>query len=164
MKITDKKVVQFHYTLKNEAGEEIESSYGSDPLAYLHGYKNMLVGVENALTEKESGDKFSVTLQPEDAYGEYKEGLTQRVPVKHLVGLPSKNAKWKAGMTALVETEQGQRQVTVIKPGRFMVTVDINPPLAGKVLTFELEVLDVRDATQEEIDHGHAHGVGGHQH
>ena len=164
MKITDKTVVQFHYTLKNEAGKELESSHGSDPLAYLHGYKNMLVGVENALADKEAGDKFSVTLQPEEAYGERKEDMTQRVPVKHLQGLPSKNAKWKAGMTAVVETEQGQRQVTVLKPGRFMVTVDINPPLAGKVLTFDLEVLDVREATAEEIDHGHAHGVGGHHH
>ena len=72
MKITDKTVVQFHYTLKDEAGNEIESSYSGDPLAYLHGYKNMLVGVENALTDKEVGDKFSVTLQPEDTYGERK--------------------------------------------------------------------------------------------
>ncbi|GLX80180.1 peptidyl-prolyl cis-trans isomerase [Thalassotalea insulae] len=164
MKITDKKVVQFHYTLKDEAGKELESSKGSDPLAYLHGFNNMLVGVEKALTDKAAGDKFSVTLQPEDAYGERKEDLIQRVPVKHLLGLPSKNAKWKPGMVAVVETEQGQRQVTVIKPGRFMVTVDVNPPLAGKVLTFDLEVIDVRDATDEEVEHGHAHGVGGHHH
>ncbi|MEW6991686.1 peptidylprolyl isomerase [Colwelliaceae bacterium 6441] len=164
MKITDKTVVQFHYTLKDEAGKELESSLASEPLAYLHGYKNMLVGVENALIGKEAGDKFSVTLQPEDAYGERKEDMIQRVPVKHLQGLPSKNAKWKSGMTAVVETEQGQRQVTVIKAGRFMITVDINPPLAGKVLTFDLEVVDVREATAEEIEHGHAHGVGGHHH
>ncbi len=162
MKIADKTVVQFHYTLKDEAGTELESSVGSEPLAYLHGFNNMLVGVEKALTDKQAGDKFSVTLQPEDAYGERNEDMIQRVPVKHLLGLPSKNAKWQAGMTAVVETEQGQRQVTVIKPGRFMVTVDINPPLAGKVLTFDLEVVDVRDATEEEVAHGHAHGVGGH--
>lgn len=164
MKITDKTVVQFHYTLKDESGKELESSLKSDPLAYLHGYKNMLVGVENALADKEAGDKFSVTLQPEDAYGERQEDMVQRVPVKHLQGLPSKNAKWKPGMTAVVETEQGQRQVTVVKAGRFMITVDINPPLAGKVLTFDLEVVDVREATAEEIEHGHAHGVGGHHH
>ncbi|WP_440877461.1 FKBP-type peptidyl-prolyl cis-trans isomerase [Thalassotalea sp. PLHSN55] len=164
MKITDKTVVQFHYTLKDEAGVELESSHGSDPLAYLHGYKNMLVGVENALTDKEAGDKFSVTLQPEDAYGERQEGAEQRVPVKHLQGLPTPSAKWKKGMSAVVNTEQGQRQVTVIKAGKFMVTVDTNPPLAGKVLTFDLEVVDVRAATDEEVEHGHAHGVGGHQH
>jgi len=164
MKITDKSVVQFHYTLKNEAGEEIENSHKGEPLAYLHGYKNMLVGVENALTGKEIGDKFSVTLQPEDAYGERQEDAIQRVPVKHLQGLPSKNAKWKAGMTAVVQTEAGQRQVTVIKAGKFMITVDTNPPLAGQVLTFDLEVVDIREATAEEVEHGHAHGVGGHHH
>jgi len=163
MKIADKTVVQFHYTLKDEAGNEIESSYASEPLAYLHGYKNMLVGVENALTGKETSDNFSVTLQPEDAYGERKEDMIQRVPAKHLQD-GSGTTKWKAGMTAAVETEQGQRQVTVVKAGKFMVTVDINPPLAGMVLTFELEVVDVRAATDEEIEHGHAHGAGGHQH
>ncbi|WDD96820.1 MULTISPECIES: FKBP-type peptidyl-prolyl cis-trans isomerase [Thalassomonas] len=160
MKIADKTVVQFHYTLKDEAGKEIESSVGGDPLAYLHGFNNMLVGVEKALTDKAAGDKFSVTLQPEEAYGERQEDAIQRVPVKHLQGAD----KWQPGMTALVHTEQGERQVTVVKVGKFMVTVDINPPLAGKVLTFDLEVLDVREATAEEIEHGHAHGVGGHQH
>ncbi|WDE09613.1 FKBP-type peptidyl-prolyl cis-trans isomerase [Thalassomonas haliotis] len=160
MKIADKTVVQFHYTLKDEAGKEIESSVGGDPLAYLHGFNNMLVGVEKALTDKAAGDKFSVTLQPEEAYGERQEDAIQRVPVKHLQGAE----KWQPGMTALVHTEQGERQVTVVKVGKFMVTVDINPPLAGKVLTFDLEVLDVREATAEEVEHGHAHGVGGHQH
>lgn len=164
MKITNKTVVQFHYTLKNEAGEEIENSLSSEPLAYLHGYKNMLVGVENALEGKEAGEKFSVTLQPEDAYGQREEDAIQRVPVKHLQGLPSKNAKWKAGMTAVVQTDAGQRQVTVIKAGKFMITVDTNPPLAGQVLTFDLEVVDVREATAEEVEHGHAHGAGGHHH
>ncbi|WDE02986.1 peptidylprolyl isomerase [Thalassomonas viridans] len=160
MKIADKTVARFHYTLKDEAGKEIESSAGGDPLAYLHGFNNMLVGVEKALTGKEAGDKFSVTLQPEEAYGERQEDAIQRVPVKHLQGAK----KWQPGMTALVQTEQGERQVTVVKVGKFMVTVDINPPLAGKVLTFDLEVVDVREATVEEIEHGHAHGVGGHQH
>jgi len=163
MKIEDKIVVQFHYTLKDEAGIEIESSQGSDPLAYLHGYNNMLVGVEKALVGKTVGDKFSVTLQPEDAYGERKEDMIQRVPVKHLQGLVG-SKKWKVGMTGVVETEQGKRQVTVIKAGKFMVTVDINPPLAGKVLTFDLEVVELRQATDEEVEHGHAHGVGGHHH
>ena len=163
MKITDKTVVQFHYTLKDEAGEQLESSFDSDPLAYLHGQKNMLVGVENALTDKEVGDKFSTTLQPEDAYGEYQEGAVQRIPAKHLQN-GTATTKWKAGMVAAVQTEQGQRQVTVIKSGKFMVTVDMNSPLAGKVLTFDIEVVDVRAASDEEVEHGHAHGVGGHKH
>jgi FKBP-type peptidyl-prolyl cis-trans isomerase SlyD len=163
MKIADKTVVQFHYTLKDEAGNEIESSYAGDPLAYLHGYKNMLVGVENALVGKELGNKFSVTLKPEDTYGERKEDMIQRVPAKHLQDGQG-TTKWQAGMTASVETEQGQRQVTIVKAGKFMVTVDINPPLAGMVLTFDLDVIDVRAATDEEIEHGHAHGAGGHHH
>lgn len=162
MKISEKSVVQFHYVLKEEDGTEIESSHGNDPMAYLHGFNNTLVGLEKALAGKESGDKFSVTLQPEDAYGKRKEDMIQRIPSKHLQG-PA-NTKWKAGMTAVVQTEQGQRQVTIIKTGKFMVTVDINPPLAGKVLTFDLEVVDVREATDEEVNHGHAHGVGGHHH
>ena len=160
MKIADKTVVQFHYTLKDEAGKELESSLGGDPMAYLHGKVTMVVGVENALTDKEAGAKFSVTLQPADAYGERQEEAIQRVPAKHLQGA----SKWKPGMVAVVNTEQGQRQVSVIKAGKFMVTVDMNPPLAGKVLTFDLEVVNVRAATDEEIEHGHAHGVGGHQH
>lgn len=160
MKITENKVVQFHYTLSDEAGEKIESSIGNDPLAYLHGHKNMIVGVENALNEKEAGDKFSVTVAPAEGYGERDENAIQRVSVKHLQGAK----KWKPGMQAVVQTEQGARQVTIIKAGRFMADVDVNHPLAGKTLTFDLEVVDVRDATEEEISHGHAHGVGGHNH
>lgn len=160
MKIADKTVAQFHYTLKDADGVELESSQGRDPLAYLHGFNNTLVGLENALKDKEAGEKFSVTLQPEDAYGERNEESVERIPTKHLQGA----AKWKAGMTAVVNTEQGQRQVTVLKVGKFMVTVDTNPPLAGQVLTFDIEVVDVREATSEEIEHGHAHGVGGHHH
>lgn len=164
MKITDKTVAQFHYILKDEAGEVIESSHSGEPLAYLHGANNTLAGLEKALTDKAAGEKFSVTLQPEDAYGLRNDDLVERVPVKHLQGLPSKNAKWKAGMIAVVHTEQGQRQVTVLKTGKFMVTVDVNPPLAGKVLTFDIDIVDVRAATDEEVEHGHAHGVGGHKH
>lgn len=167
MKIADKTVAHFHYTLKDDAGLELESSQGREPLAYLHGANNTLAGLEKALTDKEAGDKFSVTLQPEEAYGERDEAAIQRVPAKHLQGLPSKNAKWQPGMIAVVSTEQGQRQVTVTKVGKFMVTVDINPPLAGKVITFDLEVVDVREATEEEIKHGHVHNADskcGHDH
>ncbi|MFD2166456.1 peptidylprolyl isomerase [Thalassotalea euphylliae] len=160
MQISKDKVVQFHYTMTDQSGEEIESSVNGDPMAYLHGHNNMIVGVENALSEKVAGDKFTITLEPKDAYGERQEDAIQRIPVKHLQGAKV----WKPGMVAVVHTEQGHRQVTVLKAGRFMVTCDLNPPLAGKTLTFDIEVVDVRDATEEEIEHGHAHGVGGHQH
>jgi len=160
MNITDNCVVQIHYVLKDEAGELLESSYEQQPIAYLHGKNNMLVGVENALVGKTTGDKFSVTLAPDQTYGERQENAIQRVPAKHLQGA----SKWLPGMVATVQTEQGAMQVTVLKVGKFMVTVDVNPPLAGKTLTFDLEVVEVRAATEEELAHGHAHGAGGHHH
>lgn len=160
MSIKDDSVVQFNYTLRDEQGEVLESNEGLDPIAYLHGHNNMMPGVENALLGKEVGAKFSVTLPASETYGERNEDAEQRVSVKHLQGAKV----WKAGMRALINTDQGQRQVTIIKMGKFMATVDVNHPLAGRELTFDLEVADVRDATSEEIAHGHAHGKGGHQH
>ena len=159
MKVEDNKVVQFLYELKDEQQAVLESTKG-EPVAYLHGFDNMMAGLENALSGKCVGDKFSVTLSPEEGYGERVEGSVQRVPMKHLQGAK----KWKPGMVATVETEQGSRQVTVVKVGKFMVTVDSNHPFAGKTLTFDIEVTDIREATAEEIAHGHAHGAGGHQH
>ncbi|HED40661.1 MAG TPA: peptidylprolyl isomerase [Chromatiales bacterium] len=159
MKVEDNKVVQFLYELKDEQQAVLESTK-EERVAYLHGCNNMMAGLENALSGKCVGDKFSVTLAPEEAYGERIEGSLQRVPVKHLQGAK----KWKPGMVATVQTEQGQRQVTIVKVGKFMVTVDSNHPFAGKTLTFDLEVVGIRDASDEEIAHGHAHGVGGHQH
>lgn len=160
MSIKDDSVVQFNYTLRDEQGEVLESNEGLDPIAYLHGHDNMMPGVENALVGKEVGAKFSVTLPASETYGERNEDAEQRVSVKHLQGAKV----WKAGMRALINTDQGQRQVTITKMGKFMATVDVNHPLAGRELTFDLEVADVRDATSEEIAHGHAHGKGGHQH
>ncbi|MFG1490128.1 peptidylprolyl isomerase [Oceanospirillum sp. HFRX-1_2] len=160
MSISKDKVVQFYYTLKDEAGQTLESNVGADPVAYLHGHKNMMPGVEKALEGRDAGEEFSVTLPPEETYGLRRDDSEQRVPTKHLMGAK----KWKPGMMAVVQTEQGQRQVTVVKVGKFMVTVDTNHPMAGKTLTFDLIIADVRDATPEEVAHGHAHGIGGHHH
>lgn len=160
MSIKKDSVVQFNYTLRDEKGEVLETNEGLDPIAYLHGHNNMMPGVEDALEGKEVGAKFSVTLPASETYGERNEDAEQRVSVKHLQGA----SVWKPGMRALINTDQGQRQVTVLKVGKFMATVDINHPLAGRELTFDLEVMDVREATSEEIAHGHAHGKGGHQH
>jgi len=160
MQIEKNTVAQFIYTLKDDAGNELESTEAGNPVAYLHGHGNMLEGLEKELDGKSVGDKFSVTLAPADAYGERQEKSEYRIPIKHLQGAK----KWKPGMVAQVTTEQGQSQVTVIKAGKFMVTVDTNHPFAGKTLTFDIEVQDVRSATAEEVTHGHAHGVGGHQH
>ncbi|WP_371188915.1 peptidylprolyl isomerase [Thalassotalea maritima] len=160
MNIAKDTVVQFHYVLKDSDGKLIEDSRQGDPIAILMGHNNMIVGVENALMGKAAGDSFSVTVEPKDAYGEYVEGAEQRVPAKHLQG--AKN--WKKGMVAIVNTDQGQRQVTVTKVGRFMVTVDTNHPYAGQTLQFDIDVVNVRPAEESEISHGHAHGVGGHHH
>lgn len=159
MSITDNKVVQFHYTLR-EGDKLIETSAGSDPVAYLHGHNNIIPGLQKAMLGKNTGDQFDVTVPSSDAYGERKEGHEQQIPVKHLQGAK----RWQPGMTAVVKTDQGMRQVTIIKAGLKHAKVDLNHPLAGKELTFSVEVLSVRDATEEEIAHGHAHGVGGHHH
>lgn len=159
MSIDKDSVVQFHYTL-TEAGAELESTKGSDPMAYLHGHQNIIAGLEKAMEGKAAGESFSVTVEPAEAYGERKDGLAQRIPIKHLQGAK----KWRPGMTAWVETDQGHRQVTVTKVGKFNADCDLNHPLAGKTLTFDVDIVEVRPATDEEKAHGHAHGVGGHHH
>ena len=160
MKITKDAVVQFHYTLKNDEGEIIESSAGQQASALLHGHGGMISGVQTAMEGKQAGDKFSVTVQPADGYGERIADSIQSVPAKHLTGAK----KWRPGMIATVHTEQGPRQVSVVKAGKFMVKIDTNHPLAGQTLHFDLDIVDVREATAEELAHGHAHGAGGHHH
>jgi FKBP-type peptidyl-prolyl cis-trans isomerase SlyD len=160
MQITQDSVVQFKYVIKDLAGNEVESSSGEAPVAYLHGHKGMMPGIEKALEGKQVGESLSVELPASETFGEKLTDNEQRVSIKHLSGAN----KWKAGMTALVNTEHGQRQVTVLKIGKFMATVDINHPLAGQTLKFDLEVIAVRQATKEEVEHGHAHGEGGHHH
>jgi FKBP-type peptidyl-prolyl cis-trans isomerase SlyD len=160
MQITKDSVVQFNYVTKELDGTEVESNSGQAPVAYLHGHNGMMPGIEKNLEGKQIGDKVSVELPATETFGEVLENSEQRVSVKHLLGAK----KWAAGMTAIVNTEHGQRQVTIVKVGKFMATVDTNHPLAGKTLQFELDVVDVREATNEELEHGHAHGEGGHHH
>ncbi len=158
MKITKDTVVEFHYTL-SEGDSQIESSHDNTPLSFLVGHNGMLPGIENALMDKAEGDQVTITLAPQDAYGERDDNAIQRIPLKHLQGLQGK--VWKPGMTAMVESNQGRHQVTVVKVGRFNADCDINHPLAGKTLTFDLTVTQVRAATNEELAHGHVHGAGG---
>ena len=164
MQISKNKVVTFHYRLQNEQGVEIESSHGGDPVAYLQGHGNIIRGLEKGMDGKNAEDVFSVTVAPQDGYGLRDEEAKQRVPLKHLVGDKKANAKLKPGMVAAINTEEGPKQVVVIKAGKFNVDVDTNHPLAGQVLTFDIEVESVREATDDEVTHGHAHGVGGHHH
>lgn len=160
MNIAPETVAIFHYTLRNEAGDELETSRGSDPSAYLHGANNIIPGLEQAMAGKSAGDVFSATVAPEDAYGQPDPERQQRVPVKHLLF----KGKLKPGMVVQLNTSDGRVPVTVVKAGRHSADIDTNHPLAGQALTFDIEVVDVRAATEEEIAHGHAHGVGGHQH
>ena len=159
MLISKDTVVQLHYQLSDDSGL-LESSQGSDPLLYLHGHQNMLPAIEQALEGKSKGDTLELTLAPKDAYGERREDAIQSVQVKHLQGAK----KWQPGMMAVVQTEHGPRQVKIVKVGMFKAEVDTNHPLAGKTLTFKFKVLAIRAASDEEIAHGHAHGIGGHHH
>ena len=160
MSIEDQKVVSFHYTLLDEAGELIESSRERDPMSYLHGAGNIIPGLEREMTGKKAGDEFSVTVAPKDAYGEKAEANIQRIPIKRLGKMPTP----KPGQVLSLQTHDGPVQVTVVKVGKFNVDVDASHPLAGQALTFEVTIEAVRDATEEEVSHGHVHGPGGHDH
>ncbi len=159
MTITKDSVVQLHYRVSDASGL-IEDSAKGEPMLYLHGHQNMLPAIEQALEGKAAGDELSLVVEPKDAYGERDDNAIQSIQVKHLKGAK----KWAPGMTAVVETEHGPRQVKIVKVGMFKAEVDVNHPLAGKTLTFDLNVVSVREATAEEIAHGHAHGAGGHHH
>ncbi len=161
MRIENDKVVSLFYHVRDAEGQDLERSEKGIPLTYLHGHNNLLPGLEDALTGQEPGAKLSLTLPPEKAYGPVKPNATQRVPIKHLADT---HKRLLPGMIVRVQTEKGLVSATVIKAGRFMVDLDMNHPFAGKTLVFDIEVADVRDATPEEIDHGHVHGEGGHHH
>lgn len=163
MKIEKNTVVQFHYNLSDaDSNVAIETSRDGDPVLYLHGHKNIVSGLEEAMLGREKGDVFSVTIPPEKGYGLRQDNRQQRVPIKHL--LLAKKAKVKAGMTVHVQTDRGPVLATVVKAGKFTVDVDLNHPFAGKSLQFDVEIVDLRVAEADEIAHGHAHGIGGHQH
>ncbi len=164
MQISADKVVSFHYKLTDADGSALETSYEAEPTLYLHGHSNLLASLEATLEGKSVGDKVNVTLQPEDAYGPRRDGATQRIPIKHLQNHQSLKNKLKPGAKVLVNTQNGPWEAIVLKVGKFNVDIDSNHPLAGKTITFDIEIIEVRDATQEELAHGHAHGAGGHHH
>lgn len=160
MQIAQDKVVLIHYTLKNDAGETLDSSSGGEPLAYIHGQGNLVAGLEKALEGRQSGDKLNVKVEPADGYGVRDDALIQQVPKRQFGG-----ANVQPGMQFHAQTSQGHaRVVTVVRIQGDMVTVDGNHPLAGENLNFDVEVTEVREATQEELEHGHVHGPGGHHH
>jgi FKBP-type peptidyl-prolyl cis-trans isomerase SlyD len=158
MPIEKNQVVLFHYSVSDEQGKVVESSRDGEPNAYLHGHGGIVQGLEEAMEGRNAGESFSVTLTPDKAYGPRKANAVQRVPIKHLMGA----RRWKPGMVAQVQTEHGRRHVLVAKVGLKFADVDTNHPMAGKTLTFDIEIIEVRAAGAEELAHGHAHGPGGH--
>jgi FKBP-type peptidyl-prolyl cis-trans isomerase SlyD len=160
MQIEQDKVVSFHYTLSMVDGEQLESSEKAEPMTYLYGHGNILKALEYAMKGKQAGDTLQVTLAPGEAYGARHEDAEQRVPIKHVIY----SDKLRPGMSVKINTEKGPRDVRVTKVGKFNVDVDTNHPLAGLSLSFDVEIVAVREATAEEIAHRHVHGAGGHQH
>jgi FKBP-type peptidyl-prolyl cis-trans isomerase SlyD len=158
MKIEKDRVVLFHYSVNEPGQPELETSRIGEgkPLAVLIGHGNIIPGLETAMDGREAGDRFNVTVSPAEAYGERRENMIQRVPRKHF-----KNAKLAPGMQVVLPTEMGPRAMTVKKVGVSVVDVDLNHPMAGKTLEFDVEVVEVREAQPEELSHGHVHGEGG---
>ncbi|KFN47765.1 hypothetical protein N790_07490 [Arenimonas malthae CC-JY-1] len=159
MKIEKNHVVRFHYTVSEPGQPAIETSKDREPLAILVGHGNIIPGLEAALLDKSEGDSFEVTVGPEEAYGERREGFVQRVPKKHI-----RETRLKPGQQVIINTSMGPRAVTVVKVGATVVDVDLNHPMAGKTLQFQVDVVGVRAAEPVEIEHGHVHGDGGVQH
>jgi FKBP-type peptidyl-prolyl cis-trans isomerase SlyD len=151
MNITTKSVASFHYTLKNDAGETLDSSEGQEPLSYLHGAQNIVPGLEKELEGKTVGDKLSVTVKPEEGYGEFDESLLQDLPKSMFTGVE----EIEPGMEFHAQTQHGLQIVAVKKVEEETVTVDGNHPLAGQNLHFTVEITEVREASKEEIEHGY---------
>ena len=154
MNIGEKCVVTFHYILTNSDGEELDSSAGHDPLKYLHGANNIVPGLEKGLEGKTAGDKLKVEVQPDDGYGQVNPQLVQKVPHSAFDGAP----EIKPGMQFQAQGPGGEAQlITVREVTDDEITIDGNHPLAGQVLHFDVTVEDVREASEEELTHGHAH-------
>lgn len=160
MEITADRVVLIHYTLKDDAGAVLDTSAGGEPLAYIQGHGNLVAGLEKALEGKADGSKVAVSVTPEEGYGKHDANLIQRVPKRSLQGA----GDIKKGMQFQGRTEEGMRLFTVTAVIGDMVTLDGNHPLADKTLHFDVQVVSVREATTDELEHGHVHGAGGHHH
>ena len=159
MNIEQNCVVSIDYTLKNDAGETLDSSDGKAPLAYLHGHNNLIRGLESALQGRQTGDSFEVSIAPEEAYGMPNEQLVQEVPRSAFQGVDN----IEPGMRFQTSAEGGAMMVRVTAVNEDSVTIDGNHDLAGQTLHFSVNIKEVRQATEQEIQHGHVHD-GGHDH
>ena len=154
MKIEENKVVSIDYTLKNDQGEVIDSSEGNEPLSFIYGKGNIITGLEAELVGKTVGDEVSVSIEPKDGYGEYDENMMFEVGKNQFQDI----SKIEEGMQVQGQTGDGQVQVFTIKSVEDdKVVLDANHPLAGFTLHFDVAVTEIRDATPEELDHGHVH-------
>lgn len=158
MQITNNTAVTIHYTLTNDAGEEIDSTRGNEPLVYLHGKGSIIIGLEKALSNKSAGDKFNVHVEAADAYGEFSEHMIQVISKEMFDGIDN----LEVGMQFNAAVNSGTSIITIKKIDGDNVTIDGNHPLAGQALNFDIEVVNVRLATKDEIAHGHIHGAGCH--
>ncbi|MAL99343.1 FKBP-type peptidyl-prolyl cis-trans isomerase [Hydrocarboniclastica marina] len=147
------RVVTIHYTLTNDQGEVLDSSRDREPLTYLEGSQNIIGGLESALNEKAQGDQAKVSVEPSEGYGEVNEELVQPVPRSAFEGVE----KIEPGMQFQAQTPGGPQIVRVVEVAEDNVVIDANHPLAGQTLHFDVEVLDTREPTQEEVEHGHVH-------
>ena len=148
------------YTLTNDSNQVLDDSEGRDPLAYIHGYGYLIPGLEKDLDGKVAGDKLKSSVKPEEGYGLRDDTLVNKVAKANFKG----DGEVTEGMQVKVDTNDGPKIAVVKSVSGEEVTLDLNHPLAGINLNFEIEIVDIRDATKEELDHGHVHGPGGHQH
>ncbi len=160
MQIAANKVATIAYTLKDGDGALIDQAGKDQPFAFIQGIGNIIPGLENALEGKAAGDQISVSIEPEQGYGERDDNLMQTLSKEMFEGVD----EISPGMQFHAQTNQGMSVVTVTQVEEDQVTIDGNHPLAGVTLNFDVEVIEVRDATDEEQEHGHAHGPGGHNH
>lgn len=159
--ITKNQVVTFHYTLKDKEGQQIDSSVGGDPMLYLHGHGNIVPGLESEMESKKVGDKLKVHVSPDKGYGQYDSEKRFCIERSHL---PS-DVEIQPGMVLELHAEDGDRMMAaIVAVDQKLIEVDANHPMAGVDLHFEVEILDIRPASPEEIEHGHVHGPGGHHH
>ncbi len=156
MQIAKNKVATITYTLTDDAGAIIDKASEQDPFSFIQGVGNIIRGLENALEGKAAGDSLNVTIAPQDAYGEYDDTLTQVLSEEMFEGVD----EVKPGMQFHAQTNQGMSVVTVTQVSEGNVTIDANHPLAGVTLNFDVSVLEVRDASEDELEHGHVHGPG----
>lgn len=155
-------VVSFHYDLYDKDSVKIESSRKTDPVLCLHGERGVLLALQDAFVGKMAGDDFSITIPHQKAYGRHYPERRQRIARKKIDG--GKQQSFRAGQIITLRGEQGPSPATVVKVGKFNLDIDTNHPLAGVDLTFDVSIIAVREASDDERAHGHAHGVGGHQH